>query len=278
MKHGRRLSIRESQKISLSILKKTDRICRSLGLEYWIMYGTLIGAVRHGGFIPWDDDLDIAMPRPDFCKLLDYFKKHGNQVLSLHIDSIETVKNYPFYIPRICEDECRLVFDHYEYTSGVFVDIYPIDGMGCETDAVFWKKSQKKIRHLQKGLMLSTSKDLLAGSHLVSKIGNIPFHMTAKRLGNKYYFNRLDEISCKFSWEYSKNAGLAVWDTGLHLFPKEVFQSTQRMLFEDYLAPVPAGYQMILESHYGDYMRVPPENERRPSHGYQAYRMDKKPK
>lgn len=70
------LTLRQMQEGALSILKKLDGICREQGLRYFLFYGTLIGAIRHKGFIPWDDDLDVAMPRPDFDRLVEYCRRH----------------------------------------------------------------------------------------------------------------------------------------------------------------------------------------------------------
>ena len=71
------LTLRQMQEGALNILKKLDGICREQGLRYFLFYGTLIGAIRHKGFIPWDDDLDVAMPRPDFDKLVAYCRGTG---------------------------------------------------------------------------------------------------------------------------------------------------------------------------------------------------------
>ena len=77
------LSLREVQLASLEILRKIDAVCSQEGIRYWAMYGTLIGAVRHHGFIPWDDDLDIAMPRPDYEKFLSWFRNHADEAQPL---------------------------------------------------------------------------------------------------------------------------------------------------------------------------------------------------
>ena len=75
------LTISEIQKVSLGILKKVDEICNKLNLRYVLTYGTLLGAIRHKGYIPWDDDVDIMLPRPDYEKLLKYFEIHRDELL-----------------------------------------------------------------------------------------------------------------------------------------------------------------------------------------------------
>ena len=126
-------NLAQMQKSTITILKKIDKICNTLGLTYWIMFGTLIGAVRDKGFIPWDDDLDIAMSRSDYDILHNYFI-NKRTVDGLHLDCIDTNSRYPFYIDRICDDCWELEFNDFKYKSGAFVDIYPLDGMGKKED------------------------------------------------------------------------------------------------------------------------------------------------
>ena len=97
------LEFKESQRIALEILKKVACICEEHNFRYVLIWGTLIGAIRHNGFIPWDDDIDIAMPRPDYDKLLSFFKKHRDELMPLECLTMETRKNYPHMIARISD-------------------------------------------------------------------------------------------------------------------------------------------------------------------------------
>ena len=97
------LSLREVQLGELEILKRLDSICREQGLKYFLYAGTMIGAVRHKAFIPWDDDIDVAMPRRDYDRLMAWWDEHGAQEAPLRMMNIHTNPNYIYPISRLCD-------------------------------------------------------------------------------------------------------------------------------------------------------------------------------
>ena len=99
----RELSIKEIQEISLEILHVIAEICDAQNLRYSLIYGTLIGAVRHHGYIPWDDDVDIMMPRPDYDKLLLYLKQNILKYSNLQVFNNTECDEYPYMITRISD-------------------------------------------------------------------------------------------------------------------------------------------------------------------------------
>ena len=123
------LTMKEIQAVSLEILKQVADLCEELHLRYALIYGTLIGAVRHHGYIPWDDDVDIMMPRPDYDKLLDYLSSH--KLPNLTLFNRQTCPEYPYMISRISDDRYILEMENEESVGmGIFIDIYPYDGLG----------------------------------------------------------------------------------------------------------------------------------------------------
>lgn len=264
----RKITLKESQNGQLNILKKVIKICDELGIEYWGMYGTLIGAIRHHGFIPWDDDLDIAMRRPDYERFISFFKR--NKVVDgLHIDIPELNKDYPYYICRVCDDRYLLKFDQYKYESGLFIDVYPFDGMGNSEE--FWVSKEKELLRKRILLCKSCSRSLLFGSKPITKILNIPIVAYSKVLGRDHFYKRLDREAQIFSWDESKYVGLAVWEDNAVLFKKELFEKMIDLKFEDINIKAPARYDEILKQYYGDYMQLPPLEKRKPQHYYTAY-------
>ena len=129
------MKMEDIQRVSLDVLKKIAEVCEREGFRYTLAYGTLIGAIRHKGFIPWDDDIDIQMPRPDYEKFITYMVEHP--VENLKVFNHKFVKNYPLGISRIADMrykiEEKIIDEHCD--MGIFVDVYPIDGLANSYEA-----------------------------------------------------------------------------------------------------------------------------------------------
>lgn len=264
------MTIGDVQKATLLVMKELDRICCENNFVYWITAGTLIGAIRHGGYIPWDDDLDIAMPRDDYEKLIKYLnEQYHNPHFSIH--TFENNHRYPFYISRFCDTAHKLVFDDYNYESGCFVDIYPYDGMGKKNDYKYWKEKEHYFQITQKLLKLSQCSSLLYGNSTTHKLANLPFLLISKIIGRDYYYKSLNKYQSVFSWDESDYIGVISWSSGTYCYPKEWFDKIQRVSFNNIEVNAPVEYDKYLKMLYGDYMRLPPKSERKPHHGYHAY-------
>ena len=139
-----RMTLQDVQKVSLNILEKVHRFCVANNIRYSLSYGTLIGAVRHKGFIPWDDDIDIMMLRPDYEKFLSSFKMPGIGLMSQHDPSsfifystvYDTEKTYCVYRFPLCTS----------YTGGVAIDVFPIDYI--EDDFTAFQHKLELLEHL----------------------------------------------------------------------------------------------------------------------------------
>lgn len=131
MKMEEKLSFREAQLGAYEILKFLDELCRKHKFRYFLMYGSLIGAVRNKGIIPWDDDVDIMMPRKDYDQLISYCREHGDDIKPFVLFENSLNINYPHPIARMSDSRYRLDFENEkDYGLGLFVDIYPLDGAG----------------------------------------------------------------------------------------------------------------------------------------------------
>ena len=118
------MSMPQIQQESLKILDVVSDICAKLQLRYYLAYGTLIGAIRHQGFIPWDDDIDIMMPRPDYEQLLQYFRDNAESLKPLELYSTADCPDYPYMITRISNSNYVLdVHNEKPYGLGLFLDI-----------------------------------------------------------------------------------------------------------------------------------------------------------
>ena len=141
------LSMPQIQQESLKILDQISALCEKLNLRYYLAYGTLIGAIRHNGFIPWDDDIDIMMPRQDYMALIAYFQEHAEELKPLELYSTYNCPDYPYMITRISNSNYVLdVHNEKPYGLGLFLDIYPMDGMG-NSEAEFTALKTKATRY-----------------------------------------------------------------------------------------------------------------------------------
>jgi len=267
--HLEEMTLRETQCAALEILKKVDDVCKSLGIKYYIIYGTLLGVVRHKGFIPWDDDIDIGMKIEDYNKFVEFFMTHKEELSPLEIHNHKTNK-YCFYnISRVCDNTYVIKFNALKYQSGAFIDIYPFEGLGNEEDRSYWVSKFKNMQLLKKGLSMCSSKSILFGTNIFTRLANIPFMIFARCVGKKYFISKLTDYK-KFSWDDSEYVGCPCWEKTYH--KKVDYDETIQMQFENFVVSVPSSYDRILKTSYGNYMELPPENQRHPGHNYTAYK------
>lgn len=273
------VSKQEIRNVSLDIFEKILDISKKLNIHVWVMYGTLIGAVRHKGFIPWDDDFDLVMKRDDYNKFVNYCITNKNELSPYYIDHYSCNKNYPFYISRICDPNYELEFDNLSYKSGIFIDLYPLDGMG--NDISYWRDTHnvnfytKKIRFFQDLIWYRNYKHSFIGDSFLKKLLHYSLGCYAKTRSNYYWFSKLDKIAATFDWDNSKFVAPVAWDTRVCAVQRCWFDKTVWLSFENIEVPVPSDYDKILKEIYGDYMQLPPVNKRKATHYYKAYKLVK---
>lgn len=272
------LSLTEIQQASYNVLKHVSKLFNEQGWRWFLTYGTLIGAIRHRGIIPWDDDIDIMMPRPDYERMISYFEKHSNELLPLKIYEKRIVQDYPHMITRISDQGYHLVFDNeIDYNIGVFIDIYPLDGVGNDIDkAIRITNKTKRIT----SMCFLTSRKRFGIDNTESKFKMIlkyPAYLWAKIKGNTHYINKLNSFANIFPYDNSKYVACVVWPVGRKkgrnrdVFKRELF-STKMTDFEDGKYPIPIGYDEFLYITYGDYMTPPSEVGKKTHHTYRAYK------
>lgn len=269
------LSIKEMQNISLEILHTVAEICEKQNFRYALIYGTLIGAVRHHGYIPWDDDVDIMMPRPDYDRFLAYMKEHIREYPNLKVFNREECPEYPYMITRISDDRYVIkMANEKPYGMGVFIDIYPYDGLG--------RTKKEAVKYGLKGDRLSSLCYQATREHFaietttsfVRKIIKFPVYMYAKIRGKDHYQNKLEKLAGKKDYDSSKYVGCVIWLSWgeKDIFPREWFDKTVMMKFDQYEFRVPAEYDKVLRHEYGDYMKLPPKKDRIGHHYFKAYK------
>ena len=260
------MTLREIQLVSLDIMKDIHAFCVRNNIRYTLAYGSLIGAVRHKGFIPWDDDIDIWMPRPDyerFCK--SYQSEAGLKILSPYCDD-----NY-FYFAKVYDDQrtrVEMKWLHRDGDLGVWIDVFPIDGIADDMNQFLIDYSQihetmRKINSIRaEYTFYRRSCGLMSLKH--------DLRLFVKRIcyGDLYKLRRrLTELCTSNKWgQTSKCSSLYCIDAYRknkpECFDTSDFIEYELTDFETEKFYITKGYDHILKSIYGEYMVIPLESER----------------
>lgn len=251
----------------LAMLDRVDRICEEHGLRYFLVHGSLLGAVRHKGFIPWDDDLDIAMPRKDYDKFIEIAPRELPEPLSIHTPATERDLFWGGYA-RIRNGQTTAIEQRemgHSGNLGIWMDILPFDI--CTPDDKKMEKKEKRIRHCQRLLYAE-----IYGRDFGAFGGMKPwkwkwYRLLAKCCSHQRLWMLLDKAQRMYTDEASDQIAFFTGMGKYRRLPAADFAEAARLEFEGRMVPVPAGYDNYLFALMGrDYMKYPPEEERRPKH------------
>ena len=275
---AKELTLREIQLESLKILKKVDEICKNEGLRYWLAYGTLIGAVRHKGFIPWDDDVDIWMPREDYEKLLSFFEWHEEELKPLVVTRNTHARLIPYLITRISNIKFQMVGEMADDVPelGTFIDVYPLDGLGNDRAAAI--KNKYQCRKLMTGYGRCGAFHVnIKSASLFKRIVKAIVYPVLNVVIDPRVFLKKQQRFLK-DYEASAYVDVPTWgaqecnDILPYVFEKSFFEKTITMGFEDANLNIPSGYDEILRLIYGDYMMMPRKDKQYPHHKYRIFK------
>ncbi|MCQ2801535.1 MAG: LicD family protein [archaeon] len=249
----------EMQEAMLKIAKEFIKVCEKLNLKYFAVYGTTIGAVRHNGFIPWDDDMDFCMPRKDYEKLLS----EGQQYFppNFFIESKQSEKDWWMIFSRIRDSNTTAIQKRYlfkNFNHGIWIDIFPIDIAPNSIEKA--NKLNKKECRFAKRRYLEHYYDHTRFNRITDVITKILF--PSKSIA--YNYSR--RITNKYNNKNSNYVWLGSFRNKL-VFNKEIFEEQLLVPFEDIMISVPKKYDEFLTSIYGDWKKLPPENQRIGHHG-----------
>jgi len=253
--------LKNCQQIELEILKDFRQICESLDLKYYLTAGTLLGAIRHKGFIPWDDDIDVAMPREDYDKFASIgAKKLGDDYF---YQSYITESNFPYYFAKIRKTGTRIeepILRSIRMNQGVYIDIFPLDQ--CPDNDKAARMFFRIIELLDSIVLGKVASEFVCGYQkwYVKSLWKF-----LQIFSNQQIFC-IRECVRKTAAKLSTGKRLCTVG-GHHGFPKETYQGewfsgVTKAEFEGELFQIPQGWENLLKNMYGEYMTLPSEKER----------------
>ena len=264
----KKMTLDEIKKVELGILKNLVAYLEENNLRYIIDYGTLLGAIRHGGFIPWDDDIDISMPRPDYERLLQLVKERPIDGVKMNHarDGENGVNPYAKAV-----DEKTIVqysWRYEKYNTPVWVDIFPVDGFKDENDL---QERIKKMKEWDYYREKACYKYPIKKSGIGGMIRKLIKWVYVNIIGPKRYIDKIEKCAQEVPYNNSEKGYIYVppYSKG-EILDKTYLEDTIFMKFEDLDVRVPREFDRRLTEAYGDYMKLPPEEQRKP-HEIEAF-------
>ena len=276
---GNKLTDIEYKSVTKEVLHFFDTFCEQHGLNYFVAYGTLIGTIRHGGFIPWDDDIDVCMLRDDYDKFIKLFSSVPNNNYYLLTPTSGETSTYYNNFSRLCDRRvlCKIKGTYDVEELGAFIDVFPLDNVPDDIEerqqlyndvtnafydvvyalpfrCYFTLPLKRMIKHL---FSIRRIKNLAIGLQNVKK--------ARESIMLRYKNNECNLVCCLF--DNGSNDKLIIH--------KKNIEVLIRHRFEDIYVNIPKNYEVILKTYYGDYMKCPPEEERQSRHHFEPYwRLD----
>lgn len=266
------IDIKELQSLELNILHELHKYCEKHGIRYYLYAGTLLGAVRHMGFIPWDDDIDICMPRPDYEKLYELVKKEPvADYLELRSVRDNEHFNAPFFKLVDIRTDGHEDYLREDINNGVWVDIFPMDGVPADDEqrnALLddLKKTQKTLEKVVRPYHWCANPLKLAKRAVLYCL----YHSKDYRA----MANEVDNKAKAYDYDTSDLVCVSVFDGWKRLFKKEWYDKAVLSKFEQYEFYIPEDFDDILMYMYGDYMTPPPVEQQVSHHNYHAWWVD----
>ena len=252
------IKMEDVRAVEQSILDDVSRICEENGLRYSLTYGTLLGAVRHGGFIPWDDDVDISMPREDYDKLMELWPKLAPQHLILDRCDLDPENHNVFSKIRMDHTTFLQQSDverDASHHKGIFIDIFP-------ADRVPERKSARFLQYIDFSLMLLFNRGHRSGSNGIVAFGEC---ILLKLVPRRRYFS-VSQFFAKRGRRWNGNPGgniifpVTIRDCKRY-YPADLYEGLQMIPFQGKAYSAYRNAGCFLATRYGNFMQLPPKEE-----------------
>lgn len=265
------LTLQEMKEIEFDILKMFDDFCKKNNIRYFLAFGTLLGAIRYKKFIPWDDDIDVLVPREDYNKLLSLFEDSDRY----HLFSFEKNPKFLFPFAKLCDMTTRkeeIQYKNMGVELGIEIDIFPLDAFDNNLE-----KARKEIKHIQRnGMWLRLTKlEKVISENPIKWFGWTSIMFFCKLFGGEYFIKKIIKESYKPEQKGNEYLGAKVWCMygERDMVPAEAFSDVIDIEFEGELFPAPIGYDTYLTCLYGDYLPEPPKEKQKTHHFFKAYKV-----
>ena len=267
--------------VIIDVLSVFIRICEAQGLRYFCAGGTAIGAVRHQGMIPWDDDIDVFMPRPDYDRFLALAAQsmpEGYEVLSPY-----ATKDYPMYFAKMCNARTTLLEnERIPCVFGLYIDIFPLDG-ACDDVETCYREKRRFKRLMNKLEAVSTHNSFGEYIGLLTKrrewgrfaVKTVAF--CCRSWLRRWLLKQMDSIA--YGHDYALSSRVVTYSGAYQrqeIYPKAWLETPQMFAFEGLMVNLPHDYDAYLRHFFGDYMTLPPMEQRASHHQKVFFDLDKR--
>lgn len=274
----KKINSEEEKKLILDILQYLDTLCRKNSIHYSLGGGSLLGAIRHHGFIPWDDDADLMLARPEYERLIEKLKQEDNERYGIILNNFDgrtkSENDSPYLFAKVYDKRTLAKsINAIPANMGVFVDIFPIDGTPNDSQA-----REKYLQNMANEIATvseASIKYYWGGDSVFKVIAKmiIRFPRYLKLHKSSSMLNRLHEANDKMQKYNFYNSLKVCWLGTMYeeLYPQEVFSNYVDVDFEGLKLSAIAGHDEYLADLYGEYMNVPPLNKRKHHSFYKFY-------
>lgn len=259
----------------LDILTYVDKWCISHKVQYYLIYGTLLGAVRHKGFIPWDDDIDIAMPRKDYEIFMTKFNESQKNSRYKAIN-INNKNGYYLQFGKVI-DTTTLLIEHLNggIDLGVYIDVFPLDNLCSSNGSSYELEDAKRLIKKLKPFKDIMNAKLHPWDRKRTLLRNIiAMLISCIPISKQFIIRKIEKLARTYeNVKFPEYVGIVVFNIyrGREILKNEWFKEIKRMEFEGREFNVPIGYDAILTRTYGDYMTPPPVKDRKSHHDYEVF-------
>lgn len=261
----RKLTADEIKARELNILIYIDKICEENNIEYFLTFGTLIGAIRHKGFIPWDDDIDIVMKREEYEKFIKIFPRENDKKYKLL--NIDENPNYYYPFLKVIDGNTKVDEKNFKAIDdlGLWVDVFPLDNYDENIT------NEKKVKLIKQKLHLSRETRCVKSKKKIKTFVKKILHPFYKNKDPRMYGLQMNQLGKKVLQTNKEYCVLFSLNFKKCILNKDWYERTIDCEFEGYKFKAPEKYHEILTQIYGDYMQLPPENQRISGHNIDAY-------